>query len=318
MATQVQPRPAVVPQAAQPRRPWTYYLDIIVRYILLVCIGIILFAPFVLSFLGTFKSQQEITAFPPKIMPQEWLGSNWSRAWNVKIATRGDVWPSWIQWAIPDSLEDKVFPRWLANSFWLAIVNVVSQVFFCALAGYAFARMNFPGKNFWFAVLIASMAIPGAITLVPGYVFYAQIQWINTYFPLLVPSLAPAFGIFVLTQFMKSIPKELEEAAFIDGSTRFRTFWQIALPLSRPALVSIAVIQFQGSWNNFQGPLLFLRSPELMTLTVGLSFFRSQRRTDWSAILIGAMFNAIPVLLLFLIFNRYYVDGASYSGLAGQ
>jgi multiple sugar transport system permease protein len=289
-----------------------------VRYTLLTAVGLVLISPFVLSFLGTFKSQSEITAFPPTILPKQWLFSNWSDAWNVKIATRGSVWPAWLTPLIPATLEDKIFPKWLFNSLWLAIINAATQLFFCALAGYAFARMNFPGKNIIFSFLIASMAIPGAITLIPGFVFYSRLGWVDTYWPLLIPAIAPAFGIFVLTQFFKSIPKELEEAAFMDGSTRFRTFWQIALPLARPALVSLGVLQFQGSWNNFQGPLLFLRSAENMTLTLGVAFFRSQRRTEWSSILIGAMFNAIPVLILFFIFNRYYVEGASYSGFGGS
>jgi multiple sugar transport system permease protein len=178
--------------------------------------------------------------------------------------------------------------------------------------------MRFPGKDLIFAFIIASMAIPGAITLIPGYVFYARLGWINTYLPLIIPSLVVPFGIFTLTQFFKSIPKELEEAAFIDGASRFRTYWTVALPLSRPALITLAVILFQGSWNNFTGPLLFLRDAKLLTLTVGLNFFKTQFAVEWNKILVGSMFNAIPVLVLFFIFNKYYMEGASYSGLAGQ
>jgi ABC-type glycerol-3-phosphate transport system permease component len=166
--------------------------------------------------------------------------------------------------------------------------------------------------------MIATMAIPAWITLIPGYVFYAQLGWVDTYWPLIVPQIAPAFGIFLMTQFMKAIPRELEEAAYIDGASRFRTFWQVAVPLARPAIITLAILQFQGVWNDFLGPLLYLRSPQNMTLTVGLGYFQGLRRTDWGAILVGAMFNAIPMLILFFIFNRYYIEGASYSGLAGQ
>jgi multiple sugar transport system permease protein len=178
--------------------------------------------------------------------------------------------------------------------------------------------MRFPGKNLIFGFLVASMAIPGAVTLIPGYVFYARLGWINTYLPLIIPSLVGAFGIFMLTQFFKSIPKELEEAAYIDGASRFRTYWSVALPLSRPALITLAILQFQSSWNNFIGPLLFLRDAKLMTLTVGLNFFKTQYAVEWNKILVGSMFNAIPVLVIFFIFNKYYMEGASYSGLAGQ
>jgi ABC-type glycerol-3-phosphate transport system permease component len=274
--------------------------------------------PFILSFLGTFKTQAEITAFPPSMFPEKWIVANWSRAWNVEIATRGGVWPGWMLPFLPSALENKIFPRWLFNSLWLALVKDALQVFCSALGGYAFARMNFPGKSFLFALMIATMAIPAWITLIPGYVFYARLGWVNTYLPLIIPQIAPAFGIFLMTQFMKSIPRELEEAAYIDGASRFRVFRSIALPLARPALITLAILQFQGVWNDFLGPLLYLRSPEKMTLTVGLAFFRSQYATDWGAILVGSMFNAIPILIIFFIFNKYYVSGASYSGLAGQ
>lgn len=317
MATQVQQPPLAVSQQEK-GPPATYYIDRTVRYAVLILIGILFMLPFILSFLGTFKTQQEITAFPPSIFPSQWLGDSWARAWSVNIATRGGVWPDWLLPLLPASLEGKIFPRWLFNSLWLALVKDVLQVFCSALAGYAFARMSFPGKNMLFAFMLATMAIPGWITLIPGFVFYANLGWVDTYWPLIIPQIAPAFGIFLMAQFMKSIPRELEEAAYIDGASRFKTFWSIALPLARPALITLAILQFQGVWNDFLGPLLYLRSPENMTLTVGLAFFRSQYSTDWGAILVGSMFNAIPILIIFFIFNKYYISGASYSGLAGQ
>jgi multiple sugar transport system permease protein len=178
--------------------------------------------------------------------------------------------------------------------------------------------MRFPGRDIIYSFIIATMAIPAVITLIPGFVFFARLGWVNTYWPLIVPSLVTPFGILMLTQFFKSIPKELEEAAQMDGLGRFGTYTRIALPLSRPALITLAILAFQGSWNNFTGPLLFLQKPELMTLTVGMNFFRTQFSNDFSAILVGAMFNAIPVLILFFILNRYFLESASYSGLAGQ
>lgn len=317
MATQVQQRPIAALRQEPERKP-SFYVDRIVRYVVLTAVGILFMLPFILSFLGTFKSAQEITAFPPSILPSSWQWDNWARAWNVNISTRGGVWPAWILPLLPSGLETKIFPRWLFNSLWLALAKDILQVFCSALAGYAFARMNFPGKNILFAFMIATMAIPAWITLIPGFVFYARLGWVNTYWPLIIPQLAPAFGIFLMAQFMKSIPRELEEAAYIDGASRFKTFWSVALPLSRPALITLAILQFQGVWNDFLGPLLYLRSPEKMTLTVGLAFFRSQYSTDWGAILVGSMFNAIPILIIFFIFNKYYISGASYSGLAGQ
>lgn len=287
---------------APPQRTPTQTLGIAVRYILITALALLVFMPFILSFLGTFKTNPEVTAYPPTFLPREWHVENWVATWNVQVSGAGNY----------------VFARWFFNSFWLGLVNMLTQLFFCSLAAYAFARMSFPGKDIIFAFIIASMAIPGAVTLIPGYVFYARLGWVNSYWPLIVPKLVVPFGIFMLTQFFKSIPRELEEAAYMDGASRFRTYWNVALPLSRPALITLAIIQFQGSWNDFMGPLLYLRDPKLLTLTVGLNFFKTQYAVEWNKILVGSMFNAIPILILFFIFNKYYMEGASYSGLAGQ
>lgn len=298
MAVSAEPQPLV----ALNRRPAWDSIKTIIRYVLLTALAILVFMPFILSFLGTFKTNREVTAYPPTFLPREWHFENWVQTWQVEIAGAGS----------------NVFARWLGNSLFLALVNMATQVFFCSLAAYAFARMRFPGKNVIFSFMLATMAIPAYVTLIPGYVFYARLGWINTYWPLIVPSLVVPFGIFMLTQFFKSIPHELEEAAYIDGASRFRTYWNVALPLARPALLTLAIIQFQGSWNDFLKPLLYLRDAKLMTLTVGLGYFQTQFAVEWNKILVGSMFNAIPILVIFFIFSKYYIEGASYSGLAGQ
>ena len=301
MAVSVKPQPTVA-TSADDRRPISFYFGAIIRYTLLTLLALLFFAPFILSFLGTFKTNTELTAFPPRILPDRWLVDNWSRVLSFTLPT----------------MSGPAIPLWLWNSTWLAAVNVITQLFFCSLAAYAFARIRFPGRDLIFMVMIASMAIPAGITLIPGYVFFANLGWINTFWPLIIPKLVVPFGILMLTQFFKSIPRELEEAAYIDGLGRFGTYWNIALPLSRPALLTLAILQFQGSWNEFTGPLLFLQRPNLMTLTVGMNFFKNQFITDYTAILVGAMLNAIPVLILFFFANKYYLSSASYSGLAGQ
>jgi multiple sugar transport system permease protein len=273
----------------------------ILRYALLFALGLVFFMPFIISFFSTFKTTNEILSWPPKILPREWLVENWQAAWNTTIP----------------GVSAHIFPRWLFNSLWVAVVTVVAQLFFCSLAAYAFARMEFPGRKILFSIMLASMTIPAVITLIPGYVFFAKLRWINTYWPILVPNLAVPFGIFLLTQFFRSIPKELEEAAMIDGASRFRTYWSIVMPMAKPALITLGILSFQGSWNNFTGPLLFLRKPDLMTLTVGLNFFKGQYVNDWPKIMIGTMFNAIPILILFFIFSRYYVEGQAAAGVKG-
>jgi multiple sugar transport system permease protein len=301
MAVSIEKRP-IIATRSQPERPRSFYISALVRYGLLTILALLAFAPFILSFLGTFKNNAELTAFPPTVLPRDWRLDNWVRVWNFTLPT----------------VQGHVLPRWLFNSAWLAIVNVLLRLFFCSLAAYAFARMRFPGRDLIFAIVIASMAFPPEITLIPGYVFYARIGWVNTYWPLIVPDIAVPLGIFMLTQFFKSIPRELEEAAYIDGASRFRTYWNVVLPLARPALLTLAILQFQGSWNDYTKPLLFLQKPNLMTLTIGMAYFKGQYVNDFSAILVGAMFNAIPMLIIFFIFSKYYMEGASYSGLAGQ
>ncbi len=209
------------------------------------------------------------------------------------------------------------FPYWLFNSVMLAIIRVVTRTALGALAGYAFARMAFPGKNLIFSFMLGSMMIPGAVTLIPGFVLMTQIGWVGTYWALAVPGMVEAFGIFLMTQFLKSIPRELEEAAFIDGASQFEIVWRVVMPLARPALITLAILAFQSSWNEYMGPLLYLPGAPNFTLPVGLRFFQSQFRADWNFTLIGSMFNAIPVLVIFFIFNRYFIEGVSYSGLKG-
>ncbi|GAB4195404.1 MAG: carbohydrate ABC transporter permease [Roseiflexaceae bacterium] len=279
-----------------------FALGAVLRYALLSLAALIAFAPFLLSLLGTFKTNAELTAFPPSILPERWTLDTWARVWNFTLP----------------AVEGRVLPRWLFNSTWLALVNVATQLFFCSLAAYAFARIRFPGRDLIFSLALATMAIPAAVTLLPGYVFFARLQWIDTYWPLIIPNLVTVSGIFLLRQFFLSIPKELEEAAYLDGLGRFGTYWNIALPLAKPALITLGILQFQGSWNDYLKPLLFLQNVSLMTLPVGMGFFKGQYTNDFGALLVGAMFNAIPVLALFFFFNRYYTQSGSYSGLAGQ
>lgn len=294
-----QTKPIAKPKVAQEKTPFRW--DLILRYVLLTVLGIAFFMPFIISFFSTFKTNQEILAWPPKILPEVWRTENWTAAWNTEIPGAGK----------------NIFPRWLFNSLWLALLTVILQVFFCSLAAYAFARMKFPGRDLIFSLMIASMAVPAVITLIPGFVFFAKINWVNTYWTLIVPSIVTPFGIFLLAQFFKSIPKELEEAAMIDGASRFRTYWSVVLPMARPALITLAILSFQGAWNNFTGPLLFLRQPKLMTLTVGLNFFKGQYVNDWNKIMIGTMFNAIPILIIFFFFSRYYIEGQASAGVKG-
>lgn len=185
------------------------------------------------------------------------------------------------------------------------------------MAAYSFARLKFAGQQAVFNFMLTTMMIPGAVTLIPAYVLMTKLHLINSYFSLILPGLVGAGSIFMLTQFFKAIPKDLEEAAFIDGATHLQIFRSVILPLARPAILTVLILQFQGMWNAFLQPLLYLNSPDKYVLNVALSIFQQQYKAQWNLTLVGAMVNAIPIMILFFVFSRYYIEGVAYTGIKG-
>jgi multiple sugar transport system permease protein len=209
------------------------------------------------------------------------------------------------------------FFRWMFNIGLLSVIRAFTMVIFCSMAGYAFARLKFPGRDLIFSFMLLTMMIPGALTLIPAYVVIAKMRWVNTAYGLVIPGVVGAFGIFLLTQFLKSIPRDLEEAAFIDGASYFQIYKDVVLPLARPVLLTLFIISFQSMWNDFLTPLLYLNTPDMWVLNVALSVFQQQYKAAWNLTLVGAMINAVIPLTLFFFFSRYYIEGVSYSGLKG-
>lgn len=228
-------------------------------------------------------------------------------------------------------LSFELFPRWLLNSAVISITVTVLRVLFAAMGGYAFARMEFPGKNVLFAAMLLSMMIPGQVTLIPKYIVLGPgilrnleiggvkiptgFGLLNTLPGVMLHDLVTAFAVFMMTQFFKSIPRELEEAAMIDGLGRFGIFFRIILPISQTQLLTLALLTFQGVWNEFLMPLVILRSPEKFTLPIGLQWFKGEYYTLYSIVLAGSLFNTIPILILFFLFQRYFVQGIASTGL---
>ncbi len=282
-----------------PSRPARYYVGQALRYLLLVVVGFILLLPFLLAAIGSFKADSEIIAYPPKLLPAQWLWQNWVKVWDTDIGQGG------------------TFPRWLFNTAFLSVSIAVLEVIGCSMAAYAFSRLNFPGRDLVFNLMLGTMMIPGAVTLIPGYVLMSKLKLINTYWSLILPGIVSAGAIFMLTQFFRSIPRDLEEAAVIDGAGHMQVYRNVILPLARPALLTVFILQFQAMWNNFLTPLLYMDQPKMYVLNVALSIFRQQYKAQWNLILVGAMFNAIPILILFFIFSRYYIEGVSYAGVKG-
>jgi ABC-type glycerol-3-phosphate transport system permease component len=281
------------------RRPASYYVGMTLRYLVLALIGLVLFTPFILAALGTFKTDAEIIAYPPKLLPAEWLVGNWARVWNTDIGSGG------------------TFPRWLFNTAFLAVTTAILTVIFCSMAAYAFARMEFPGREAVFTFMMATLMIPAAVKLIPGYVLMTKLHLINTFSAVLLPAAVTQASIFLLTQFFKAIPKDLEEAALMDGASHFQIYSQVIVPLARPALLTVLILEFQGMWNKFLEPLLYLNTADKYVLNVALSIFQQQFKAQWNLTLVGAMFNAIPVMVLFFIFSRYYIEGVAYTGIKG-
>ena len=207
--------------------------------------------------------------------------------------------------------------RWFANSLLVATSVTVLVLVVDSLAGYAYARMKFRGRNVIFGLLLVTMFLPGMMFLIPNFLTVNALGWLNSYAGLIAPALAGVFGVFFMRQFFLSLPKELEEAAYIDGASRVQTFRHIALPLARPALATLGIITFLASWNDFLWPLLILRDRSLLTLPPGLSTLQGAYTSEYGQMMAGAVITSIPVLILYLLLQRYIVESVQTTGLKG-
>jgi multiple sugar transport system permease protein len=235
--------------------------------------------------LTSVMTDAEINRFPPPIFPHGiYLGG------YQLVLTESD------------------YPRWFLNTSLVAVTVVVSQLVLCSLAGYAFARIRFAGKRLIFPLLIATALIPFQLTVIPTFLIFHTLHMINTLWSLIVPSLTSVFGIYLMSSFFESFPKELEEAAQIDGCTRIGTFFRVVLPLARPALAALAIITFIYAWNDLFWPLIALTSNTVYTVQLGLTTFQGQHRTEWSALMAGNVLTTAPVLIVFLIGQRRFVQ----------
>jgi len=244
-----------------------------------------------------------------------------------------------IWWPTPFTLDNfrtvissfNLFPRWVLNSTIISVITTLLRVLFCSMAGYAFARIEFPAKKFLFNALLVSMMMPGVVTLIPKFllvgpgfikggihlgslVIPSGFSLIDNLGGVILPSFVDAFGVFMMTQFYKSFPKELEEAAIIDGTSRWGLFFKIVLPVSQTQLLTLGLLAFQGLWNDFMFPLIVLRSPQHFTLPIGLQWFRGEYYTLYSTVLAGSLFNTIPILILFFAFQRYFMQSIATTG----
>jgi multiple sugar transport system permease protein len=211
--------------------------------------------------------------------------------------------------------EEIPIARWFGNSVFISSCVAFLVVFVDSLAAYGLARLNLPGKKWVFAVIVATLMVPGQILLVPVYLILNRLGWLDSPLALIIPAGAGAFGVFLLHQFFLGIPRELEEAAALDGCSRLGIYWRVVLPLSRPVLATLAIFTFVGSWNDFLGPLVFLDSVDKYTLPVGIALFQTSYYTEYGLTLAASVLCTLPVLIVFLVFQRHIIQGVALTGL---
>jgi multiple sugar transport system permease protein len=250
--------------------------------------------PFVWMVLTSLKGYAEASA-AESLLPKQWLFSNYVEAWQ----TVG------------------MFPRYFANTLFMGIATALGVLITSVLAAYAFARMEFPGRNALFVLLLATMMVPFEVTLVPNFVLMRLFHWIDHYQALIIPWTASAFSIFLLRQFFRDIPSDLYDAAVIDGASDLRFLVSIVLPLSRPALLTSALLTFLGSWNSLMWPLLVTNSPQMRPIQVGLAAFITDAGTQIQLLLAAVTISVVPVILIYLVLQRWFIEGIATVGIRG-
>ena len=264
----------------------------ILSYVLMTVIGIILIIPLLWMVFTSLKPMEEIVRYPPTFFPE-------------KI-----VWENYL-----DTIA--AFPLWryARNTLFITVLVVIGNVLSNSFIAYGFAKLDFPGKKLMFALVLSTMMIPGFVTMIPQYVLFSKIGWVGTYLPLIVPSFfGNAFNIFLMRQFYLSINNELIEAAEIDGANHLYIWSHLMLPLTKPALITIAINSFNAAWNDFLGPLLYIQDQEKYTLQIGLQVFQNQATTQWNYLMAGATLVLIPTILLFFFAQRYFIEGMDLTG----
>src|SRR5687768_2980168 len=258
--------------------------------------GAIMFImPFLWMFSTSLKASNEIFVFPPKWIPTTLHWENYSEA-----------------------LELAPFGLYLRNTLFITLGNMLGNLFSCTLAAYGFARLRARGKNFLFLLMLGTVMLPNWVTLIPQYILFTSIGWGNSFAPLMIPAwFGWPFFIFLLRQFFMTIPKELEEAARLDGASTFGIFWRIFLPLSKPALATVAVLAFIGNWNNFLTPLIYLRDTDLHTLAIAVNRFRGQYAVYYNFMMAISVLVVIPVIIIFFISQRFLIKGIVTTGIKG-
>ena len=265
-----------------------------VWHLVLLPIALVMVVPLLWMLVTSLQTLDETRHFPPKLLPSSFESGNYTQV-----------------------LEQAPFGRWFLNTLIVTVVCVAGNLLFCSLAGYAFARIRFFGREVTFLLILATLMIPFQVIIIPTFLIVRSLHLIDTLGALILPNLTGAFGIFMLRQFFRTIPIELEEAARIDGASRLGILFKIVLPLSGPALATLAVITFMWTWNDFLWPLITIYHEENMTLQLGLATFQGAHQTNTNLLMAANVMSMLPVLVLFFLAQRYFIRGIATTGLKG-
>lgn len=277
--------------ADRPRRSRSSVLPVTV---VLAVSGLLMISPFLWEFLTSTKSLGEATRVPPVFVPERWRWENYGRVFN----------------AIP-------FGQQFLNTVIVTVIRVAGQLLFCSLAAYAFARLRFRGRDVLFVLCLSILMVPPQLYVIPQYQIMEYLGWLNTLKALTVPGLFSAFGVFLLRQFFLALPRDLEDAARIDGCNPAQVYWYVMLPLVRPGLMALGVLTTIWSWNELLWPLIVNTDPEKMTLSAGLASLQGQRLTDFPVLMSGALMASLPMIILFCVMQRQFIASIATTGMKG-
>ena len=261
----------------------------VLLYVLLIIIGIIMVVPFLWMISTSLKEQYDTVKIPPVWIPNP---------------------PRWQNYV--DLFTQQPMLQFMLNTIKIVFFVVLGQLFFSSLAAYSFARIKFKGRTVMFFFYIATLMVPGQVTMIPTYLMFA-----NNHIVLILHAFFSAFGVFLLRQFFMSLPKELEEAAEIDGCNPFTTYYRIMLPLIVPAMLTLGVFTLMNTWNDYMGPLIYLTTPEKYTMTLGIAYFKGVYTTQWNLVMAGSVLSVIPILVAYLCAQKYFVEGVAATGVKG-
>jgi multiple sugar transport system permease protein len=264
-------------------------------FVVLVIGSLIFLLPLFWALSSSLKSDYQVLEFPPRWIPDPIKWSNY-----------------------PEALTYVPFLRYALNTLIIAAGAITGNILSCTLVAYGFARLRAPGKNALFILMLSTMMLVEPVRIIPMYIEFKALGWIDTFLPLIVPAFfGSPFYIFLLRQFFMNIPKELEDAALIDGANRLKILWNVILPISKPALAAVAIFNFQGVWNDFLYPLVFLHKNVNYTVALGLNFFRSSYDVHWGYLMAASIAALIPMVIVFFFFQRYFIEGITFTGIKG-